>query len=143
MADWCATLLLTFSGAGLVQRKSASDGSDGGDGDGGPSARGGRGRSGPRKDYSALDEKVQRRLAQNREAARKSRQRKKDYMKQLEVEVYCRHCPPTDCQVMPRIKQRNTRQLRLQSPKWAITRACRWFCIDASIAVPGRYKSNI
>ncbi len=30
---------------------------------------------------------MQRRLAQNREAARKSRQRKKDYMKQLEIEV--------------------------------------------------------
>ncbi len=56
-----------------------SDGSEGGGG-------GGRGRGG-RKDYAALDEKVQRRLAQNREAARKSRQRKKDYMKQLEVEV--------------------------------------------------------
>lgn len=36
---------------------------------------------------------VQRRLAQNREAARKSRQRKKDYMKQLEVEV----CPALSC----------------------------------------------
>ena len=63
-----------------------SEGSDGGGCSGGGGA-GGRGRGGGRKDYAALDEKVQRRLAQNREAARKSRQRKKDYMKQLEVEV--------------------------------------------------------
>lgn len=37
---------------------------------------------------------MQRRLAQNREAARKSRQRKKDYMKQLEVEVHSTTVPP-------------------------------------------------
>lgn len=62
--------------------------SEGSEGGGGSERAPGRGRGGGRtRDYAALDEKVQRRLAQNREAARKSRQRKKDYMKQLEVEV--------------------------------------------------------
>lgn len=49
------------------QSKSASEASDGG------SEGGGRGALGPsRKDYAALDKNVQQRLAQNREAARKS-----------------------------------------------------------------------
>lgn len=38
--------------------------------------------------FAALEEKVQRRLRQNREAAQRSRQRKKAYMAALEAEVW-------------------------------------------------------
>jgi hypothetical protein len=42
-----------------------------------------------------MDDKVKRRLAQNREAARKSRQRRKAYVQNLEEEVG--RCPPLHC----------------------------------------------
>lgn len=38
-----------------------------------------------------MDDKVKRRLAQNREAARKSRQRRKAYVQNLEEEVHFRN----------------------------------------------------
>lgn len=66
------------------------DGS-GGSGDEGAASGGGGGHRGcPSANAAhsaALEEKVQRRLRQNREAAQRSRKRKKAYMAQLEAEV--------------------------------------------------------
>jgi hypothetical protein len=45
-----------------------------------------------------MDDKVKRRLAQNREAARKSRQRRKAYVQNLEEEV---RPDPYSCQSYP------------------------------------------
>ena len=65
------------------------------------------------------DDKVKRRLAQNREAARKSRQRRKAYVQSLEEEVYPDVFPACFLFLNPRfLDPRSTEALNASSVFW-------------------------